>query len=89
MLKTYNEMLEKDEISKNLNSIITKSDEDFEEYDENVNLIIKGNFNKKKKDGLWEEYFDNGQLRSSGNYISGKRIAYGKNIMKMIIWRIW
>jgi len=72
-LKTYNEMLERDEISKNLYSINTKSDEDFEEYDENSNLIINGNFNKEKKDGLWEEYFDNGQLRSSGNYIRGKK----------------
>ena len=28
--------------------------------------------NKNQRHGLWETYYDNGQLRYKGNYINGK-----------------
>ena len=33
----------------------------------------KGEILEGKKDGLWEEYWDNGQLYSKGHYKDGKR----------------
>ena len=43
-------------------------DGEFIEYDEEGNLTKKGNYIGNIKDGLWEYYWDNGQLSTKRNY---------------------
>ena len=38
--------------------------------------LVMGNFRNGKKDGLWGEYYKNGQLRTKGEYQNGKRSGH-------------
>ena len=48
-----------------------------------VSGIWNGNFKDGKEEGLWERYYENGQLREKGNYKNGieegSREFYNKN----------
>ena len=72
-IKAYNEMSDRNDISKNINSVDEKSNGPFEQYNKDGQIRIKGNFIEAEKDGTWEEYYDNGQLRSKGSYIEGEK----------------
>ncbi len=72
-LKAYSNMSDRNDISKNINSIKEKRNGSFEEYNKDGQIKVKGNFIEEKKNGIWEEYYDNGQLMSKGNYINGKK----------------
>ena len=58
-------------------------------YNNNSTENNKGAFSENKtlgkfsdagslKDGLWQEYYENGQLRNEGNYIGGKKVGLWK-----------
>lgn len=70
--KAYSDMSDRNEISKKLNSQQEASNGLIEEYYDDGQLEIKGNYLNGKKDSLREEYHKNGQLKSKGYFIEGK-----------------
>ena len=46
----------------------------------NSNIKFVGEFdNNNQRTGYWEEYWDNGDLETKGNYINGLRNGYWEN----------
>lgn len=71
--KANGDMLQRNEISKNIISISEKRNEFYENNDKDDQLEIKVNYIDVKKNGTWERFYSNGNLESKGNYIEGKK----------------
>jgi antitoxin component YwqK of YwqJK toxin-antitoxin module len=77
--KAYDEMSDRNDISKNLestnNSEVRENPRDgFYKYNhENGQLKSVENYRDGKKSGVWEIYYSNGKLERKGNYIEGKK----------------
>jgi antitoxin component YwqK of YwqJK toxin-antitoxin module len=69
----YDEMSERNDISKNLNDLNFKMNDSIEILDSNRNIKIKGSVIEAKRDGVWQEYYNNGEIRSRGLYSNGKK----------------
>jgi len=70
--KEYKDASDRNKISKNLQSENEVSIKHFEGNNKKDQIEDKGNYIDGKKDGLWEEYYDNGQLKAKGVYKEGK-----------------
>jgi antitoxin component YwqK of YwqJK toxin-antitoxin module len=71
--KTYQEMSERNDISRKLN-VQKEGSAAFSDNSSNDLLIeTKGNYINEKKDGVWETYYSNEILKSKGVYSEGVR----------------
>ena len=70
--KEYKDASDRNKITKNLQSENELSMNPYEENNKEVQIEDKGNYIDGKKEGLWEEYYDNGQLKAKGVYKEGK-----------------
>ena len=79
----YREMAERNDISKKLNTVKEESLESSKGNSLNVPLKTKGNYINKKKEGVWETYYSNGERKSKGIYKEdhkdGLWIGYDEN----------
>jgi antitoxin component YwqK of YwqJK toxin-antitoxin module len=66
--EAYDKMADRNDISKDLNSMNNERNETEDKFSIDDQIEID-----KKKNGEWEEYYNNGQLRTKGNYIEGKK----------------
>lgn len=71
--KEFNDASYRNKISKNLQIENEVSIKPFEENTKQVQIEDKGNYIDGKKEGLWEEYHQNGQLKAKGVYEEGKK----------------
>lgn len=70
--KEYKDASERNKISENLQSEHEVRINPSIENNKKVQIDDIGNFIDGKKEGLWEEYYDNGQLKAKGVYKEGK-----------------
>jgi antitoxin component YwqK of YwqJK toxin-antitoxin module len=70
--KEFKDASDRNKISKNLQSEKDVIIKPFEENIKEVQIEDKGNYIDGKKEGLWEEYYQNGQLKAKGVYKEGK-----------------
>lgn len=68
--KAHDEMLQRNEISKNIKPLQSK-DSLYEKFYENGQLEINGNYVANKKNGIWKEFYQNGELKRKVNYSKG------------------
>ena len=69
--KAYNDMLDKNEISKSYSLVKDGENEFFHELNKDGQIKNKENFIEENKNGIREAFYDNGQLRSKGTYNQG------------------
>lgn len=68
--KVYNEMSQRNEMSQSL--LLNSNSNNIKELNDDL-PAIKENDIDREKNGTWEEYYKNGQLKSEGNYINNNK----------------